>query len=246
MERTVAWKVGVGNVVGDPLEFRHGVAGPVEVAGGDGDVDEHRQQARPGQRGPGVAEAAGDGRQRAVGAALGQEQEGPPAARLTVQLLGPGEGLLGPVELAEPAADVPDLGVGRGAVGHMAPEQLLAGPGGLPFRLGQGTAPFQHDGPVDAADAGKDGERVLLRPLHGRLGPLVSPVEVAELLAGADEAAVDLARGVRAEATLHGEEHRLVEVAETVGHLAPVDHDPAHRLEGLAPRGRGTGACGRG
>ena len=88
-------------------------------------------------------------------------------------------------------------------------------------------------GPVDAADAGEDGERVLLGPLHRRLGPLGGTRQVAELLAGPDEAAVHLAGRVRAQPALDREQHGLVEVPEPLGDLAPVDEDPTHGLQRL-------------
>ena len=220
--------------LGDLVELVERLAGGVEVAGGDRDVDEHREQRRPGQPvRPRVLQAAADDRHRGVDAALRQAQQGEPAARSAAQLLGSGERLLGPVELAQPAADVADLGVGRRAVDQVAADQLLAGPRRLPLRLGQRPPPLEHDGPVHPADAREDGERVLLRPAHRGLGPLGGPVEVAELLAGADEAAVHLAGRVRAEPALDGEQHRLVEVAHALGDVALVDQHAALGLEGL-------------
>ena len=66
-----------------------------------------------------------------------------------------------------------------------------------------------------------------------RLGPLRGAVEVAELLTGADQAAVHLARRVGPEAPLDREEHRLVEVGHPLGDLALIDQDPADGLERL-------------
>lgn len=93
--------------------------------------------------------------------------------------------------------------------------------------------------------------------MQGRVGPLGGAVEVAYLLARADEAAVHLARRVRTEAALDGEEHRLVQVAQPLGQVAFVDEDAADGLERLGLEvGRrqapaqdegviGDGACGR-
>ena len=49
-------------------------------------------------------------------------------------------------------------------VGHVAGEQLLARPEGLALGLGQRAAALQRRGAVHPADAGEDGEGVLLRP----------------------------------------------------------------------------------
>ena len=207
-------------------------------------MDEGRQQRRPGQRVPGVAKATGDDGQGDLGASLGQAQQRKPPAGLAAEALGLGERLFSPVELTEATPDVADFGVGRRAVAQVPVVQFFAGPFGFADGLGQGAAPLQYAGPVDPADAREDRKRMLLRPCDGRLGPLGRPVEVAELLAGADQAAVHLARGVGQEAVFDGEEHRLVEVAEALRDLTPIDQDPAHRHGGpplRAPESAGTG-----
>ena len=197
-------------------------------------MHEHREHRCPGQPvRPRVLQAAADDRHRGVDAALCEAQQGEPAARSAAQLLGSGERLVGLVELAQTAPDVADLGVGRRAVDQVAPDQLLARPRCLALGLRQRSPPLEHDGPMDPADAREDGERVLLRPTHRGLGPLGGPVEVTELLAGADEAAVHLAGRVRAEATLDREEHRLVQVAHALRDLALVDQHAALGLEGF-------------
>ncbi len=58
-------------------------------------------------------------------------------------------------------------------------------------------------------------------------------VEVAELFTGADQAAVHLARRIGPQASLHREEHRLVEVRHPLGDLALIDQDSADGLERL-------------
>ena len=71
------------------------------------------------------------------------------------------------------------------------------------------------------------------RPPCRRLGPLGGSAQVADVLAGADQAAVHLARRVRAEPALDGEEHGLVEVREPCLDLARVDEHAADRLQRL-------------
>ena len=86
---------------------------------------------------------------------------------------------------------------------------------------------------MNAAEAGEDRERVLLRPLHRRLGPLGRAVEVAELLARADEAAIHLAGRVRPEPAFDTEQHRFVEMRHPLSDIALVDEHPALRLQSL-------------
>jgi hypothetical protein len=77
------------------------------------------------------------------------------------------------------------------------------------------------------------GERVLLGPTRGRLGPLRGAAQVAQLLARADQAAVDFAGRVRPEPVLDREQHRLVEVGDPGARPPAVDEDPAERLQRL-------------
>ena len=218
---------------GDRLELCLPIGRGAEVARGDGDLDLDRQEPRPGEVCGRLPRQPGDYRQGGFGPSLGEAEEGQLATRSPAQLLGASEGLFGPVELAQPPADVADLGERRAAVADVAADQLLAGLEGLALGLGQRPASLQDHGPVHAADPREDGERVLLGPGQGGGGPFGRSVEVPEVLTGADEAAVHLAGRVRPEAALDGEEHRLVEVAHALRHLALVDEDPPRGLQRL-------------
>ena len=70
-------------------------------------------------------------------------------------------------------------------------------------------------------------------PPRRRLGPLGGAPVVADLLARADQAAVHLACRVRPEPPLDGQEHRFVELLETVARVAPIDEHASERLLGL-------------
>ena len=99
--------------------------------------------------------------------------------------------------------------------------------------LGEVAALLEDHRAVHAADAGEDRERMPLGPPQRRLGPLGGALEVADVLTRADEAAVHLAGGVRAEPALDREQHRLVEVAHALGHLPGRDQDAALGLQRL-------------
>ena len=155
-----------------------------------------------------------------------------PGLRASAEDLGLAERLLGPLEVAHAAADLAELHeAGRGV--HAAdPDELRAGPDGLLCRPGPLTTRLQGPRPVDPAHAGEDGERVALGPTGRGVGPLGRPAEVAQLLAGADQAAVDLAGRVRTEPALDGGEHGLVEVAQPLLGPALVDQQTTQRLLG--------------
>ena len=106
---------------------------------------------------------------------------------------------------------------------------------------------------MHTTQAGEHGERVPLRPASGRLAPFGGPAEIAERFAGADEAAVHLARRVRPQPAFDREQHRLVERGQALGRVARVDEHPAEGLQRLgfeigrpqAPAELDDLACGR-
>ena len=124
----------------------------------------------------------------------------------------------------------------RGAV------ELVARPSRLALGLGQSPAPLQHDGAVHAADAGEDGERVLLGPALRRLGPL----------GGAVESPSSSQAPIRLQYTLPVEYGpRRPSTAKSiassrwpmpVGDVALVDQDAARWSAAPRPRGRPTAA----
>ena len=165
--------------------------------------------------------------------ALREAQQRERRARLPADLLGTRERRFRFVELTEATPDVTHLRVRRGAVAHMAVRELFARERGFALGFGEVAAALQHDRAVHAADAGEDRERMPVGPAHRRLGPLGGAVVVAHVFAGADEAAVHLARRVRTEPALDREQHRLVEVAHALGDLALVDEHAPLRLQRL-------------
>ena len=165
-----------------------------------------------------------------------------PACGTAAERLGLAERLLGPVEVAHAAADLAELHEAGGGVHAADPDELGARPDGLLFGSGPLTTTLQGPRPVDPAHAGEEGERVALGPTGRGVGPLGRPAEVAQLLAGADQAAVDLAGRVRTEPALDGGEHGLVEVAQALLGPALVDQQTYPASAGLRPRGRGSAA----
>ena len=157
-----------------------------------------------------------------VDPALREAEQGEPAARAGRRAPRPcANASSAPCEVAEPAADVADLGVGGGAVRHVDAVELVA----RLARLALGVGPARRAAAAARRGApgrcpGKMANGWSLRPAQRGLGPLGGAAEVAELLAGADQAAVHLAGRVRPEAALDREEHRLVEVAQPVGRAA--------------------------
>jgi hypothetical protein len=86
---------------------------------------------------------------------------------------------------------------------------------------------------VHAANAGEYGVRMTLGPSSCRVAPFRRPLQVAELFARTDQAAIHLARRERAEATFHRAEHRLVQTRESFVCLALIDQNAAERLQRL-------------
>ena len=84
---------------------------------------------------------------------------------------------------------------------------------------------------MDPADPREDRAGVLLGPGRRGVGPLGGPGEVAQILAGADEAAVHLAGRVGAEPTFEREQHGVVEAREPRLGLAVVDEQPSQGLQ---------------
>ena len=125
------------SVLASSSRARSGGAG---VAGRQRDLGQDREHAGPPER-VGLARHAADGDlHRLLVPPLGEAQERQPAAGSAADLLEPGEGLLGRLEVAEAAADVADLGERGGAVGHVAAAQLVAGPRRLLLGLLEGAA----------------------------------------------------------------------------------------------------------
>ena len=235
---TARWRatMGVANAAAVAVQFGHALLGGVEVAGGDGHVHVHRKQRRRASACGLVAQTAGDDRPWPRRRDPGRAAVAPVRHTAGRTVLRFGERLLGPVQLTEPAADVAHLGVGVARRAVVTRGEFFARPGRFNLGFGERTAPLQHDGSVDAAHAGENGERMLLRPLQRGLGPLRGPLEVTDLFARADEAAIDLAGRERSEPALDGEQHRLVEMGHPFGDVASVDQYPPGAWRASASR----------
>jgi hypothetical protein len=87
-------------------------------------------------------------------------------------------------------------------------------------------------GAVHPADAGIERrQRERIGPLPGGLGPLGGPAQVAELVAGIHQAAVDRAGPQRPELVGQRREHRFVEQCQPVGDAGLLDPDPAFEID---------------
>ena len=190
------------------------------------------QQLGAGEPVPGLlVERAHDDGGGGVGSALGETQEREPRLWPTAERFGLAERELGSVEVPDPAPHLAQLHeTGRGVHGAHT-YQLRARPHPLLLGAGPLAAPLQGPRPMHPAQPREHGERVALGPARRRVRPLGHPPVVAELLAGADQAAVDLAGRVRPEPSLDCEQHRLVEVREPVLGAALVHEDSTDGLE---------------
>src|SRR5207244_3889479 len=100
------------------------------------------------------------------------------------------EGVLGSFEIAEPAPHFTQLHEPGRRVRAAHTNELGAGADDLLLGSRPLTSTLQGPRPMHPAQAGKQRERVLLRPPGRRVGPLRRPPVVTERLAGADQAAV--------------------------------------------------------
>ena len=205
-----------------------------EVLAGHGDLHPGRQQLGAREPVPGLlVERAHDDRRGGVESTLGQAQQGQPGLGPPAQRLGLPERALRSFEVAEPATHLAELHEARRGVGGAHLAQLRTGSNDLVLGLRPVSSALQGPGAMHPAQPGEHGEGVALRPLRRCVGPLGGAAVVAELLAGADQAAVDLARRVRTEAALDCEEHRFVEVPEPFCRATFVHQYPTKGLQRL-------------
>jgi len=162
-----------------------------------------------------------------------EPKEGEPGLWLATELVGAPERFLGGVEVTEAAADLADLVEGHAGVEDVDVAELGIRAPRLLLGLGPITAQLEHLGAMHAAEPGERRHRMPLRPPGTELGPLGRALVVAELLARADQTAIDLAGLERVQLALDREEHRFVVVGETFGGTAAVDQQPADRLESV-------------
>src|SRR5439155_15258153 len=121
---------------------------------------------------------------------------------LDPELGGPGEGILGALEIAQATANLADIAEPERGVEEVDARQLGARLTG--FLLGLLPFPAQLEDlcSVDPAETGEGAERMGCRPHRADVRPLRGAPEIAQLLTGADQAAVHLPGGEGAEAPL--------------------------------------------
>src|SRR5205814_5601414 len=160
-------------------------------------------------------------RRRGDRVALGEPDEREPGLGDRAHLVGLAEGVFGGRQVADAQADVADRVVpGSRELADVVALQLLAGPAGLLFGLGE-LAALGHDlRAVDPADAPEAGHRLPLAPARRGVGPLTRAAVVGELAAGADGPAVDPAGGPRGELAGDGRDRRLIHARETYRGIA--------------------------
>ena len=153
--------------------------------------------------------------------------------RVETEGLGASELGLATVEVTDAAADLPDLVERRAGVDDVQVLELSAGAARL--RLGAHPIAPQPEQlrTMHATQPRVEGRRLADRPVAPYLCPFRGALQVAELIARRDEAAVELAEDERPESSFGGEQHCLVEEREAVGGLAEADEDPSPTLERL-------------
>ena len=142
-------------------------------------------------------------------------QQGEAGLGVVAVLVGAVEGLGGRVEVAHPQPDLADR-VLRVADAIEQPEalELVAGLARLLLGLRPLTAEHLELGPMDPADARVAARAVAAHPALALVGPLARPLEVADVAAGGDRVAVDVARDAQVELAGRGGRGRFVDVRE--------------------------------
>ena len=140
---------------------------------------------------------------------------------------------LGAVEVAEPAPHFAELHVSGRGVGAAHTDQLGARALDFLLRPRPLTPTLKRPRAMHATQSGEQRGGVPLRPTRRRVGPLRGAAIVAQRLARADQAAIDLAGRVRTEPSFDREQHRFVEVRQAFTRLPLVDQDATQSLQRL-------------
>ena len=151
---------------------------------------------------------------------------------VVAELVGAVEGLGRPVQIAHPEPDLPDLVMGEAErVAQAESLQLLAGLARL--QLGFGPLPAEHLqlGAMHAADPGIAADRLTTHPAFALVGPLAGTLEIADVPAGRDGVAEDVARDPQVELAGRRRGRRLLEQADALRQIALV-----HRASALEAR----------
>ena len=159
---------------------------------GQRDLDLRREQACPHQRQWLIGERRADRRASRDRAPSGELQERQPGLRVVPTLMRLCERLLGPVEVADPQPDLPDLMEAHARDRQLSErDQLLHRVASLDLRVGERSAEAHDLRPPHAAVAGEAADRLALAPASRRLGPLAGTLVVREVPAHDDRHAVD-------------------------------------------------------
>src|SRR5918999_5146739 len=111
--------------------------GRLEVAYGDGDLDERLQEAAALRQADGIVQRTADGRERSRSLAPREEQQRAPRLRIARELVGRVESLLRLRQLAQPEADLADLVQRRAGQLRRPVAQLVARQGRALLGLGE-------------------------------------------------------------------------------------------------------------
>lgn len=137
-------------------------------------------------------------------------------------------GVLRGAEVTAQPPELPDLVVALGCAGAMDVGQVGTDLGGLALGLLPGAGGLQDLRAVHSADAGEQhrrGERG--QPLRRRLDPQPGPTQVAQLVAGRYQVAVDVSGPIRQQLPGEHGKHRLVEQGHALGHSPLPEQHPA-------------------
>ena len=219
------------------LELVRRVARPLDLTGGERDLDVRRKPPRAAQRIEAFSiELAPDCLRRSVDFPAPEPEQREPGLRFAAELARLRVCLLRRGEVASSAPDLTDLVVAGGGDERVVVAQLVA----RLERLLLGPWPLAaeaHDlSPVNAADAREAGDVEPVAPAVCRFRPLGGAPAVAERLAGADRHAVDDPGREGSELAAHGRGGCLVEEGEAGVDVAARDKcralkDERHRLE---------------
>ena len=220
----------------DRLQLIDRRAGRLEVTRRQRDVDLGWEQSRPG-RSVGGSFGAGRRGKRAsdrafglVDLTAGQVEEGDPGLCVMAVLVRPVEGFAGRVQVAHPQANLAHL-VLRVAHGIQKPEALELDAGLARFLLGLrplAVEPLQLRA-MHATDAWVAAHRLATHPALPFVRPLARPLEIADVSAGGDRVAVDVAGGPELELAGSGGRGGLIDQRETSVQVPR--EDLAHALE---------------
>ncbi len=205
-----------------------------ERAGRERDLDLRAEQLRPGEPVPTLLrQCLRDAGRRRVLTPLREPQQRKAGLGVHAELGRALESAFGHFEITEATANLADLVQRSSRIAHVDVLELVVSMTRLALRIRPRAAELEHLRPVDAAQTWERGEGMTGRPGHAHVGPLGSALEVAELFASRDQAAVHLAGDERAELAFGRREHGLVEEQEPFRRSPLDDQDASEGLQAV-------------